>query len=137
VALQVRAVLVPRHLSRPGAVGIPGRRRDVFHRRGPGVVVLLVVLRPERLEDELGSLETERDVEVGRDDLGHATDRRRSAPGELGKRTLTWASVRKCPLTSTSLPPLSRELLEAFGPPMSFPPSHCPKEDEVKAKEVR
>jgi hypothetical protein len=31
-----------------------------------GVVVLLVVLRPERLEDEVGSLGTERDVKVGR-----------------------------------------------------------------------
>jgi hypothetical protein len=30
------------------------------------------VLGPERLEDELGSLETERDVEVGRDELGHS-----------------------------------------------------------------
>ena len=27
----------------------------------------------ERLEDELGSLETERDVELGRDELSHAT----------------------------------------------------------------
>ena len=55
---------------------------------------LLVVLRPERLEDELGSLETERDVEAGRDELGHATDRRTSAQG-LGKRIITWASVRE------------------------------------------
>src|SRR5829696_771664 len=85
VALQVRAVLVPRHLSRPGAVGKPGRRRDVLHRRCPGVVVELVVLRPERLEDELGSLETERDVEVGRDELGHATNRRTSAQQEPGR----------------------------------------------------
>jgi hypothetical protein len=69
-ARQVRAVLVPRHLSRPGAVGIPGRRRDVLHRRRPGVVIQLVVLRSERLEDELGSLEAERDLEVGRDELG-------------------------------------------------------------------
>jgi len=37
----------------------------VFHRRRPGVEVLLVVLRRERPEDELGSLETERDVESG------------------------------------------------------------------------
>src|SRR5947207_15753365 len=53
--------------------GNPGRRRDVLYRRRPGVVVQFVVLRPERLEDELGSLETVRDVEVGRDELCHAT----------------------------------------------------------------
>ena len=93
VASQVRAVLVPRHLSRPGAVGEPGRRRDVLYRRRPGVVVQLVVLRPERLEDELGSLETVQDVEVGRDELGHATDRRTSTKGELRKRIITWATV--------------------------------------------
>jgi len=29
------------------------------------------------------------------------------------------------------------ELFEAFGLPMSFPPSHRPNEDEVNAKEVR
>src|SRR5439155_9106082 len=86
VALQIRAVLVPRHLSRPGAVAEPGRRRDVFHRRRPGVIVRLVVLGPERLEDELGSLENERDAEVGRDELGHATNRRTSTRGELRKR---------------------------------------------------
>ena len=34
----------------------------------------------ERLENELGSLETERDGEVGRDELGHTTDRRRLCP---------------------------------------------------------
>jgi hypothetical protein len=34
------------------------------------VVVLLVVLRPERLEDKRGSLETERDGEVERDERG-------------------------------------------------------------------
>jgi RimJ/RimL family protein N-acetyltransferase len=37
------------------------------------------VFGPERLEHELGSLETVRDIEVGRDELGHATDRRTSA----------------------------------------------------------
>ena len=86
VALQVSAVLVPRHLSRPGAVGIPGRRCDVLYRRRPGVVVQLVVLGPERLEDELGSLETERDLEVGRNELGHATNSRTSTQGEPGER---------------------------------------------------
>jgi hypothetical protein len=58
VASEVCAVLLPRHLSRPGAVGIPGRRRDVVQRRRPGVVVPIVVLGPERLEDELRGLET-------------------------------------------------------------------------------
>src|ERR671918_773309 len=66
----------------PAARGSPAprrarrrRSRGVLHRRRPGVVVQLVVLRAERLENELGSLETERDVEVARDELGHATDR--------------------------------------------------------------
>jgi hypothetical protein len=51
------------------------------------------VLRPERLEDELGSLETERDVEVGRNELGHATivDRRLR---ESWGRIITRARVR-------------------------------------------
>jgi hypothetical protein len=71
VALQVGAVLVPRHLSRPGAVGESGRLRDVLHRRRPGVVIVLVVLGRKRFEDELGSLEPERDLELGRDELGH------------------------------------------------------------------
>jgi hypothetical protein len=65
----------------------------VLHRRRPGVVVQLVVLRSERLEDELGSLETERDVEVGRDELGDGTDRRTLAQAEPGKPIVTWASV--------------------------------------------
>ena len=57
------------------------------------VVVELVVLGPERLEDELGGLETERNVEVGRNELGHATDHRTSARGKrAGEATLTWAS---------------------------------------------
>jgi hypothetical protein len=54
------------------------------------------VLRPERLEDELGSLETERDVEVGRNELGHATDRRTSARGNLGSESHL-GQVRECP----------------------------------------
>jgi len=65
VALQVCAVFVSCHLSRPGAVRVPGRLRDVIHRRCPGVVVLLVVLGAERLKHELGGLETARDLEVG------------------------------------------------------------------------
>jgi hypothetical protein len=54
------------------------------------------VLTSERLEHELGSLVTERDLEVGRDELGHATDRRASAQVQLGKRTSVWANVRNC-----------------------------------------
>jgi hypothetical protein len=56
------------------------------------------VLRPERLEDELGSLKTERDVEVGRNELGHATDRRTFGSRGAGEANLTWASVREWPL---------------------------------------
>src|SRR5829696_1135803 len=73
VALQVGAVLLPRHLSRPGAVGKSRRLRNVLHRRRPGVVVPLVVLGPEWFEDELGRLESKRDREVGRDELGHGS----------------------------------------------------------------
>ena len=58
----------------------------MLHRRRPGVVVQFVVLRPERLEDELGSLETERDIEVGRNELGHETNRRTSTQGEQAER---------------------------------------------------
>jgi hypothetical protein len=50
------------------------------------------VLRAERLENELGSLETERDVEVGRDELGHAADRSRMPrldPAAAPKRVTT------------------------------------------------
>jgi uncharacterized protein YndB with AHSA1/START domain len=43
------------------------------------------VLRAERLEYELGSLETQRDVEVGRNELSHAPNRRTSTRGERGK----------------------------------------------------
>jgi hypothetical protein len=50
----------------------------VLHRRRPGVVGLLVVLRPERFEHELGGLQPERDLEFGRDELGHTVDRRTS-----------------------------------------------------------
>jgi hypothetical protein len=76
MALQVRPVLVWRHLSRPAAVAPPGRHGDVVHRRRPGVVVLLVVFRLERLEHELRRLESARHVEVARDELVHAADRR-------------------------------------------------------------
>src|SRR5439155_24839307 len=70
VSLQVRAIFVRRHLSRPGAAGKPGRTRDVLHRRRPGRVILLVVHGPERFEFELGSPEPEGNFEVRRDELG-------------------------------------------------------------------
>ena len=50
--------IVERHLPRPGAVGVPGRRRDVVHRRRPGVeagggrvpsVTVTFSIRPRRL----------------------------------------------------------------------------------------
>ena len=50
-----------------------------------GLVILLVVLGPQRLQDELGGLEPERDLEIGRDELGHATDRRTSTRWESGE----------------------------------------------------
>jgi hypothetical protein len=43
----------------------------VLERRRPGLVVTLVVLGPQRLEDEVGGLEPERDVEVGWNEVGH------------------------------------------------------------------
>jgi len=54
----------------------------VIHRRCPGVVVLLVVLGAERLKHKLGGLETGRDLEVGWNELGHATDPRSSAQAD-------------------------------------------------------
>jgi hypothetical protein len=42
------------------------------------------VLGAEWLEHELGGLEPERDLEVGRDELGHTPDRRRSGVHALG-----------------------------------------------------
>ena len=66
---------------------LPGRR--------PRVVVLVVVLGAERLEHELRRLEPPRDVEVARDEVLHATDRRTLAQGAPGKRIVTCASVRE------------------------------------------
>ena len=63
MALQVCLVLVRRHLPRPAAVLPPGRRMDVLPRRGPRVVVLVVVLAVERLEHEQRRLEPPRDAE--------------------------------------------------------------------------
>ena len=51
----------------------------------------------ERLEHELRRLEPPRDVEVARDELVHATDRRTSAQVGAGKRIITCASVRMSP----------------------------------------
>jgi hypothetical protein len=51
------------------------------------------VLGVERLEHELRRLEPPRDVEVARDELLHATDRRTLAQGAPGKRIVTWPSV--------------------------------------------
>jgi len=73
----------------------PGRRVDVLPRRGPGVVVLVVVLGVERLERELRRLEPPRDVEVARDEVLHPTDRRTLAQGAPGKRIVTCASVHE------------------------------------------
>src|SRR6266511_3478866 len=57
VALEIAEVLLQRHLARPGTL-FPARRGvDVLHRRRPGAVVLLVVLRPQRLERERWSFE--------------------------------------------------------------------------------
>jgi hypothetical protein len=58
-------------------------------------VVLVVVLGSERLEDKLGGLDSERDLEIGRDELGHATDRRTSTEVESGKAIVAWASVQE------------------------------------------
>src|SRR5205085_10048632 len=93
MALQVCPVLVRRHLPRPAAVLPSGGRVDVILRRGPRVVVLVVVLGAERLEHELRRLEPPRDVEVARNELVHATDRRTFAHVEPGERIVTWASV--------------------------------------------
>jgi hypothetical protein len=54
------------------------------------------VLRPERLEDELGGLEAERNLEVAWDELGHPADPRRrcverresSSPGPVSRGRL-------------------------------------------------
>jgi hypothetical protein len=84
VPLEVAQVLLDGHLVRP-APGFETRARmNVVDGRGPRGVVPLVVLGPERLQDELGSLEPEWHVEVGRHELGHATDRRRSAQRRTG-----------------------------------------------------
>jgi hypothetical protein len=56
-------------------------------------VVLAVVLGVERLEHELRRPEAPRDIEVARDELLHATDRRTSAQGAPGKRIVTCATV--------------------------------------------
>jgi hypothetical protein len=48
------------------------------------------VLGVERLEHELRRLEPPRDVEVARDELLHATDRRTLAQGAPGRRIITW-----------------------------------------------
>jgi hypothetical protein len=58
------------------------------------------VLRPERLEDELGRLETEWDVEVGRNEVGHPTNRRTTAY-ELGKQLSPGARVPQCTPSDT------------------------------------
>src|SRR5713226_4935938 len=94
MALQVCAVLLRRHLPRPAAVLPSGRRVDVLPRRGPRVVVLVVVLGVERLEHELRRLEPPRDVKVARDEVLQATDRRTLAQGAPGKRIVTCASVQ-------------------------------------------
>jgi hypothetical protein len=53
------------------------------------------VLGVERLEHELRRLEPPRDVEVARDELVHATDRRTLAQVEPGEPIVTWASFPK------------------------------------------
>ena len=73
MALKICPVLVRRHLPRPAAVLPSGRRVDVLHRRGPRIVVLVVVLGAERLEYELRRLEPPRDVEIAWDEGVHAT----------------------------------------------------------------
>src|SRR6266540_433911 len=99
VSQQVCPVLVRRHRSRPLAVLPTGCRVDVMHRRGPRVVVLVVVLGAERLEHELRRLEPPRDVEVARDELVHATDGRTLAQVEPGESIVTCTSVLKVRLT--------------------------------------
>src|SRR5471030_526327 len=66
-------------------------------------LVQLVVLGPEWLEDERGSLEAERDVEVGRDESGHgsrvlvvlrgAFDRREPALFPLHPDLVLWSQL--------------------------------------------
>ena len=53
--LEVGEVLGEAHRVRPRAARESRRRPDVLHRRRPGGVVGLVVLRPERLQDELAA----------------------------------------------------------------------------------
>jgi hypothetical protein len=60
------------------------------------------------------------------------------SPGEARSRPLALAVLRVEEGRVVEVVDWSRpELFEAFGLPMSFPPSHRPYEDEVNAKEVR
>src|SRR5204863_4281627 len=71
VAEQVVAVLVEGHLTRPAAAGEARRLADVLHRRRPGRVVGVVVLRAERLQPELWRGQAGGRVEVLWHEVGH------------------------------------------------------------------
>src|SRR5690242_21197544 len=68
VALEVAQVLRGAHLVRPVPSGESGRRPDVVDARGPGGVVRVVVLRPERLQPELPGREPAGNREIRRDE---------------------------------------------------------------------
>jgi len=72
VAFEVTEVLLQWHLVRPVPVREPRGRPDVVHARRPGGVVALVVLGPERLEDEPVGREPPGRVEVVGDE-GHGS----------------------------------------------------------------
>jgi hypothetical protein len=74
VPFEIAEVLVDRHLRGPGPLQVAGRGADVIDRRSPRGVVGVVVLRPERLEDERILDQSLRDSEVGRNEerVAHA-----------------------------------------------------------------
>ena len=94
VHLEITPVVLRRHRPRP-LVPLPARRAaDVLDGRRPGGVVLVVVLRPERLEHEQRGLEAARDGEL----LGK---RKHSADASNAARHETDRNIHSSPSGTT------------------------------------
>src|SRR5206468_6263880 len=80
VPLEIAPVVLRRHRPRPRAPLPPRRAANVLDGRRPGGVILVVVLRPERLEHEQRGLEAARGGEL----LGneHSADASNADPYE-------------------------------------------------------